>query len=149
MNSTNANLAVENWGTTPFTEHASAWYWGHGRLGPYSVVWFDTVTPTGEEYVSAYVSKDGEIVYAHNSNLTVRPTGAITTFPPVVGDEPAGLAIQIDMGYQGIMEINMTNHLVSQQGDFYARSTGQMTGGIRGQANYTGTGLFEQLTLTS
>ncbi|KAF4624892.1 hypothetical protein G7Y89_g13276 [Cudoniella acicularis] len=40
----------KNWSNQPFTQNVASWYWGHGRLGPYSLVWFDTIAPNGSEY---------------------------------------------------------------------------------------------------
>ncbi len=140
---------LENWGTSPLLEHVKSWYWGHGRLGPYSIVWYDGITLDDDEYVSAYVAKDGEIVYSHNSSITVRPTGTNTNFPPRIGDVPTGYAIKIDMGHIGVIEIDVAATVVFQEEGSYARWVGRMAGGIRGQQNYTGAALLEQYAFTT
>ncbi|MCJ1473861.1 hypothetical protein MMC13_002514 [Lambiella insularis] len=139
----------KNWGITPFQNNVGSWYWGHGRLGPYSIVWYDALTPTGAEYVSGYVACDGKILGAVCSNVSVRPTGANATYPPVIGvGSPQGFHIEIDLGAEGTMVLDAaaTFHNVDQGGSYY-RSTGTLTGGIRGQQAFNGTALWEEFAL--
>ncbi|KAK9423297.1 putative Hydroxyneurosporene synthase protein [Seiridium unicorne] len=135
----------KNWGTSPFLSRVQSWYWIHGRLGPYSIVVWDGLTPAGEEYVSGYVARDGEILLAANSSITVRPIGTNAIYPPTPGDKPTGFTLRIDMGNSGIMDIDIATTLSVDAAVFgEARFVGQMTGGIKGSSNYTGPASLEQ-----
>ncbi|KAL4735274.1 hypothetical protein BDV11DRAFT_174017 [Aspergillus similis] len=46
----------KNWGVTPFTDSVGSWYWGHARMGPYSIVWLDALDTSKNEYASGYVA---------------------------------------------------------------------------------------------
>jgi hypothetical protein len=74
----------KNWGDQPFFDSVGSWYWGHGRLGPYSVVWFDALDINGTEHSSSYVAKDGKILSAGcgDKSVLVRPWGGDDTYPP-------------------------------------------------------------------
>jgi hypothetical protein len=37
----------QNWGLSPFIDDVSHTYWGHARVGPYSVVFSDVQSPAG------------------------------------------------------------------------------------------------------
>lgn len=140
---------LENWGTSVFVDNVASWYWGHGRLGPYSIVWYDALSPEGDEYVSGYVATDGEILFAANNSVTVRPTGANDTYPPKAGDVPNSYHIVFEMGDVGVMEFDVAGTLFYDEGGFYERWVASLTGGIVGQQNYTGTALLEQFALES
>ncbi|KAH9211042.1 hypothetical protein DL95DRAFT_258662, partial [Leptodontidium sp. 2 PMI_412] len=70
----------KNWGLQPLPDAVGSWYWGHARLGPYSLVYFDTLQLDGTEVVSGYLTKNGEIISLGCSGLRVRPIG--TEYPP-------------------------------------------------------------------
>ncbi|MCJ1388303.1 hypothetical protein MMC18_001149 [Xylographa bjoerkii] len=139
----------ENWGVTPFNKNVGSWYWGHGRLGPYSIVWYDALSPNDTESVSGYVARDGKIVGAICSATTVRPTGANSTYPPTIGgDPPRGLRIEVDLGSHGTMVVNATSTFnVESVFGIYYRRTGTLTGGIQGQPLLAGTALWEEFAL--
>ncbi|KAJ7076688.1 hypothetical protein B0H15DRAFT_941228 [Mycena belliarum] len=135
----------KNWSDQIFTTHVASWYWGHGRVGPYSIVWFDFLDRTGTEFVSAYASKDNKIIAATCApgSIEVRPTGQNATFPPV-----------LNLGGLGRLEVNVTV-LVPLIGlnPAYARSFGSISGSIvpvEGHASkpLIGTALLEQFKLT-
>ncbi|KAH8765150.1 hypothetical protein BGZ57DRAFT_990240 [Hyaloscypha finlandica] len=46
-----------NWGLQSLPQAVKSWYWGHGHMGPYSLVWFDTVNYDGTENVSGSGSR--------------------------------------------------------------------------------------------
>ncbi|KAJ7448620.1 hypothetical protein B0H11DRAFT_1618575, partial [Mycena galericulata] len=89
----------KNWSPVPFATSLASWYWGHGRIGPYSLVWFDFLDTSGIEHVSAFLSEDGVILGAScaPAALTVRPTGpggANANYPPVISTpNPEGYRI--------------------------------------------------------
>ncbi|MCJ1400030.1 hypothetical protein MMC11_003233 [Xylographa trunciseda] len=139
----------KNWGDTDFNDNVDSWYWGHGRLGPYSIVWYDGLSPNGLESVSGYVARDGKILGAVCTATTVRPTGSNSTYPPSIGvGPPAGLHIEIDLGAEGKMIVEATSTFnIVNIGGLYYRWTGSLAGGIEGQPSFTGTALWEEFNL--
>lgn len=121
-------------------ESVRSWYWGHGRLGPYSLVWFSYLAlndPTNATYVSSYVAKDGQAIVSscNTSLLEVRPVGRVGTtggrYPPHVGDVPEGFRLQFDLGTEGLLKVNVSaGTVVAGDGEYYMRWTGNMTGTI-------------------
>lgn len=123
-------------------ESVQSWYWGHGRLGQYSiVVWFSCLAlddPTNTAYVSSYVAREGEmLVSACNSSLlTVRPFESHGTtggrHPPRLGDVPDGFRLEFDLGdSNGWLRVNVTvEQLIAGDGQYYMRWTGRMTGEV-------------------
>lgn len=73
----------KNWADQPFAANVHSWYWGHGRLGPYSIVWFDVVGADGNEYISSYAALNGQIIATSCSpgSIMVRPTGRNSQYP--------------------------------------------------------------------
>ena len=142
-------IISQNWGVQPFAQNVGSWYWGHGRLGPYSIVWFDVLDPTGTEYVSAYAAQNGSIVSAQCGGLKVRPAGANSTYPPVQSSgDPEGFRIELDLGGVGVLEVNVTNVLVAVQGeDYYTRWLGRIEGGLNGTDSWEGVSLHEEFRL--
>ncbi|KAJ7796076.1 hypothetical protein B0H13DRAFT_2510203 [Mycena leptocephala] len=148
----------KNWSDQPFTTHVASWYWGHGRVGPYSIVWFDFLDVTGTEFVSAYASKNGGILAASCAlgSITVRPTGPNSTYPPIITTpNPTGYHISLDLGHtEGTLEVDvavLTNIIGANP--VYARFIGNMSAEfvpVRGVATkgLKGMALFEQFKLT-
>ncbi|KAJ6486022.1 hypothetical protein DFH09DRAFT_1054425 [Mycena vulgaris] len=142
----------KNWTPQPFGASVELWYWGHGRVGPYSVVWFDFLDLNGTEYGSAYVAKDDTILVAscNLSSIRVRPIGENATYPP--GNDtgfPSGYHITLDLGVEGVLEMNAIVAAPLMSVPSYGRFVGNLTGSIkpaRGAGGYlmSGTALFEQ-----
>ncbi|KAJ5143385.1 uncharacterized protein N7515_002172 [Penicillium bovifimosum] len=131
----------KNWSDRPFMDSVASWYWGHGRLGPYSIVWFSYFSledPTNTTYVSSYVAKDGELLVSacNSSFLSVRPIGSPGTtggrYPPRVGDVPDGFRLEYDLGEgNGQLNVNVTiRRLVTGDEEYYMRWTGDLTGEV-------------------
>ncbi|KAJ5456530.1 hypothetical protein N7530_011804 [Penicillium desertorum] len=131
----------KNWSDQPFTDSVHSWYWGHGRLGPYSIVWFSYLAiddPTNATYVSSYVAKDGELLISacDPSILTVRPIGSPGTtggrYPPRMGDIPDGFRLEYDLGEaNGQLKVNVSvRTLVAGNGNDYMRWTGDIVGEV-------------------
>ncbi|KAK7055840.1 hypothetical protein R3P38DRAFT_2682331 [Favolaschia claudopus] len=146
----------KNWSDQPFTTHVASWYWGHGRLGPYSLVWFDLLDVNGVEHVSAYVAKDNQIVTASCApqSIFVRPIGS--SYPPVMSTpNPTGYHISLDLGDETRMEVDV-NVLgdLSEPNPAYAGFVGNMSAWIVGppgtrenRAELHGVALFDQFKL--
>ncbi|KAK2766570.1 hypothetical protein CKAH01_15448 [Colletotrichum kahawae] len=64
----------KNWGSVPFTQAVGSWHWGHARLGPYSMVWIDARSPTGDIHRSGFVSKNGAILLTSCASDAVEVT---------------------------------------------------------------------------
>ncbi|CAG8389389.1 unnamed protein product [Penicillium salamii] len=138
----------KNWSDRPFMESVESWYWGHGRLGPYSIVWFSFLAlndTTNSTYVSSYVAKDGNALVSacDDKLLTVRPIGAPGTtggrYPPKVGDVPEGFHLDYDLGEEiGHLKVNvLTRALVAGDGEYYGRWTGDLVGEVVKPGNDT------------
>ncbi|KIY53782.1 hypothetical protein FISHEDRAFT_32652 [Fistulina hepatica ATCC 64428] len=149
INYTGVGYHDKNWANKPFQDMVDSWYWGHGRVGPYSVVWFDALLLDGNEYTSGYVAQDGEILGINCSGVSVRPTGDNSTYPPLSSTgNPSGYAIQIDLGTIGIFEAALTPENILLDTDVYRRFTGPLVGGFQGSTTYNGTSLLEQFSLS-
>jgi hypothetical protein len=141
---------MQNWGVQPFEANVNSWYWGHGRLGPYSLVWFDVLGADGNEYVSSYAALDGEIIASSCSGIKVRPVGKNSQYPPVdTTGTPEGYYISLNLPRGQVLEVNVTTTLVTIDAGTYARYLGELSGGVQGSTVYSGVALYEQFKLTS
>ncbi|KAJ5365554.1 Hydroxyneurosporene synthase [Penicillium concentricum] len=131
----------KNWSDRPFVDSVQSWYWGHGRLGPYSIVWFSYLAmndTTNATYVSSYVAKDGELLVSacDPSLLTVRPVGRPGTtggrYPPYARDIPEGFRLEYDLGEgNGWLNVNVSvRTVVAGDEEYYMRWTGDMVGEV-------------------
>ncbi|KAJ6570568.1 hypothetical protein DFH09DRAFT_1362677 [Mycena vulgaris] len=123
----------KNWSDQLFTTNVASWYWGHGRLGPYSIVWFDFLARDGTEYVSAYAAEYGKIIAAscESTSIRVRPTGQNSTYPPVLSTgNPSGYHISLDLVRMGTLHLDVvvTGLLVDNGFSEYTRFVGNITG---------------------
>ncbi|KAG5803172.1 hypothetical protein H9Q74_008012 [Fusarium xylarioides] len=137
----------KNWASSPIEKETRSWYWGHGRVGPYSLVWYDTVTPDGKEHFSSWITKDGKVVSqsCEPNSVVVRPWGENDEFPPVRGaPAPSGYTLRYDLGEQGIFVANFTRETVTLETDTYKRMIGSITGGFEGKKQHKGRSLCEQ-----
>lgn len=119
-----------------------SWYWGHGRVGPYSIVWFSYLAlndPSSTSAVSSYVAKDGQVLVSGcaSSGLTVCPYGNDSAgstgsrYPPHVGDVPAGFRLEFDLGSDEWLVVNVTaGEVVAGDGQYYMRWTGGLAGEV-------------------
>ncbi|KAJ3551129.1 hypothetical protein NM688_g4909 [Phlebia brevispora] len=135
----------KNWGCKPTNVTVKSWYWGHARVGPYSIVWFTVIAPDGSEYVSNYAAKGGEVVTASCGGLTVRPTGANATYPPTpTSPAPEGFHIEQDIEGEGTLVVDVQNiRLITYVPDTAYRWFGNVTGGFGNGTQWTGAALYE------
>src|SRR6266536_805663 len=142
----------QNWGDKPFADLVDSWYWGHTRLGPYSVVWFDGVDINGNEHASDYVARAGQILTTSCVGPKARPKGDNTQYPPVGGTPipPSSFHVEIDLGSEGVLEVDVgvTTTLFTLPG-LFDRWIGTSKGGLKGQELFSSGAFFEQFTLTS
>ncbi|KAH8816911.1 hypothetical protein F5884DRAFT_239232 [Xylogone sp. PMI_703] len=144
----------KNWGDAPFASVVGSWYWGHGRLGGYSIVWFSFLTPAGDNHVSAYVAKGDKILTASckSGSIKVRPTGANDEYPPKPGNPPpGGFAIEIEIDEHGkqTLQANVTLMTTVVDGEtLYYRMLGGMKGRVgKHGPELTGPALYEQFAI--
>ncbi|EKM52086.1 uncharacterized protein PHACADRAFT_128256 [Phanerochaete carnosa HHB-10118-sp] len=136
----------KNWGPSAVGTVVKSWYWGHARLGPLVVVWFDVISPDGSEHVSSYVSRNSEVLTASCSNMTVRATGANSTWPPVRGTgAPGGFHISASVEGEGQLEIDVKHKtlLTADPDVTIYRWTGSVSGGFGNGTTWTGPALYE------
>jgi len=144
-----ANYMTQNWGDTVFTDNLGSWFWGHGNIGPYSVMYFDGLTPEGVESRSGHVTRDGKILLSGCNDVIARPMGINSTYPPTQSSgNPGGFHVEFDLGPEGILAVDIKpNFIVIQALEVFTRWVGSVTGGIVGQETYTGAALFEEFRL--
>ncbi|KAL4957610.1 hypothetical protein BDW69DRAFT_200454 [Aspergillus filifer] len=138
----------KNWGDVNFAQQVGTWYWGHGRVGPYSLVWFDYVSPKPEQNnrVAAYVSRGGEILTSHCSGITVRPFGENSTYPPLMSTgAPTGFNISVEIPGGEDMEFAATAKYIVAGSPMvgYVRWTGSLEVEVDGE-RMVGETLYEQ-----
>ncbi|PNP59544.1 hypothetical protein FNYG_14918 [Fusarium nygamai] len=147
LNFTGNGYHDKNWGTKPIREVVKSWYWGHGRVGPYSIVWFDTLTPDGKEHFSSWITKDGKVVSqsCKQEFIVVRPWGENSDYPPPpILPPPSGYSLRYDMAQGQTFVANFTSETIALATDTYKRMVGPIVGGIEGDKQYEGRALCEQ-----
>ncbi|KAJ5484716.1 hypothetical protein N7539_004704 [Penicillium diatomitis] len=128
----------KNWSDRPFVASVSSWYWGHGQLGSYSVVWFSYLAlndPQHREYVSSYVARNGTVIASscQTDSVRVRPIGSSGTsarYPPKAGDVPDGFHLAFNLGADGWLRANVSGTRIAGDGEYYFRWAGHITGEI-------------------
>ena len=133
----------------PFFSEVRSWYWGHAHLGPYSIVWFDALSLVGEEYFSAYVAREGEILTGscQENIVVVRPWGGEDTYPPPPNAKyPQGFEVTFADVEGKELRVNVTNvDVVIPYGKVYDRIIGTVQGGFVGESEiWTGVAQYEQ-----
>ena len=99
----------------------------------------------GQEYVSSYAAKDGQVIAASCSGIKVRPTGHNDQYPPVVtSGNPQGFHIDLDLGAEGTLEVDVETNIVLADAVLYSRWGGNVTGGVQGGPTYSGVALYEE-----
>lgn len=147
----------KNWGDRPFVASTSLWYWGHARLGPYSLVWFDAFDVAGSEYVSGYVAANGSVLASGCAAgaAVARPWGANGTFPPDrTTGVPQGVGLVFELGDGEVLSANVTTGVLAVAVMLgappqlaYMRALGSVVGGVEGGEVFEGRALFEQFNL--
>ncbi|OJJ98932.1 hypothetical protein ASPACDRAFT_1889376 [Aspergillus aculeatus ATCC 16872] len=120
---------------TPFTTAVGSWYWGHARIGPYSLVRLGALDANQTEYASGYVAYQGQIVHAACGAMKVRPTGANVSFPPQGDDAlPQGFRIEVDLEEErgGVLEAELAANLATLAKPGYGRWIGTVNGWVGG-----------------
>ncbi|KAF9872412.1 hypothetical protein CkaCkLH20_10239 [Colletotrichum karsti] len=138
----------KNWGDKSIIDGPRYWDWGHARLGPYSVVWYNLLDYAGDESRRSYVVRDGEVllVSCDPASMEVRQRGGKAAWPPTTGLlETEGLSIRYTLPDGDVLALNVTTELIVKDEDgIYQRANGIMEGGIVGGETFVGRGHFEE-----
>ncbi|KAJ5945955.1 Hydroxyneurosporene synthase [Penicillium verhagenii] len=151
----------KNWSNLTFVESVQSWYWGHGRVGDYSIVWFSAIATDNTTYTSSYVALDDKVIVSScdaalltvrpvSSNSTTNPTGA--QYPPRMGDVPDGFTVEAELADGALLKVNVSiAALVSGDDETYTRWSGDLVGSVVSSAGVqsvgSGVAVFEQFTL--
>lgn len=139
----------KNWGDGTFDANVKFWYWGHARLGPYSIVWFDLTTPSGLVSQSGYITdRQGgsfTLINCAPGSSKVRPWGANSEYPPLpTTGTPTGLLVTFETS-RGQFVANVTTGPKSREQGTFQSYAGAITGGFVGQQIYTGRAFFDTI----
>ncbi|EXM14585.1 hypothetical protein FOTG_17027 [Fusarium oxysporum f. sp. vasinfectum 25433] len=115
----------KNWASSPIEKETRSWYWGHGRVGPYSLIFSKSCEPNA---------------------VIVRPWSENKEFPPARGapPPPPGYSMRYDLGEKGVFVANFTRETITLETDTYKRMIGSITGGFEGKKQHKGRSLCEQ-----
>jgi len=141
-----------NWSNRPLFESIDSWYWGHAKLGPYTLVWFDALDSSGAEHVSGFVSVDGErgaiMTSCKLGDVRVRPEGNESQYPPD-SQHPNFTSLHIELNTEdGLLVadvVPMGSNLVVP--GLYQLDFGRISGGLQGGDVYEGIAEFEEFTV--
>ncbi|KAE8399021.1 hypothetical protein BDV37DRAFT_290556 [Aspergillus pseudonomiae] len=117
----------KNWGDVSVITSPKYWDWGHARLGPYSLVWYDLLDYNDTEHVYAYISKNGRFMHINCAEkaVEVRQWGPNATYPPTSGIAAnEGLTARFDLGGGQVFVANLTKEVTIHDQIVYARALG-------------------------
>ena len=96
------------------------------------------------------VSRNNKLITvscAENS-VVVRPWGANDEYPPTISSgPPQGVYIEVDLGAEGTLHLNITNELTIVDSGVYQRFIGSVYGDLNGGNTIEGRALHEQFKL--
>lgn len=144
----------KNWGDAAFATVVASWYWGHAHLGTYSLVWFNTLDLSGNEYFSGFVAQDGEVLLSScvEDAVTARPWGANDTYPPTATSgimEGMEISFALADGSSLVANVTTGTIVMDYSNSVYIRALGEVTGGLVGGDALEGRAMFEQFALTA
>ncbi|KIM96949.1 hypothetical protein OIDMADRAFT_44425 [Oidiodendron maius Zn] len=125
----------QRWAAENYALNFGSWYWGHGHLGPYSIVWYDLLSLNNNlESVSGYAARDNQIITATCNGIKVRPIGENSTYPPGKGTgRPGAFHITLDLAGGEILEVDATpERVIFANSDLYTRWIGRLNGTLAG-----------------
>ncbi|KAJ4326098.1 hypothetical protein N0V94_000260 [Neodidymelliopsis sp. IMI 364377] len=138
----------KNWGDKSVIDVPRYWDWGHGHIGPYSVVWYNLLDYEGNESRRSYVVKDSQVllVSCSSDKLIVRQKGGKAAWPPTTGLlETEGISVNFTLPDGQILAIDVTTEfIVRDEKSTYQRANGVLRGGIVGEKVYEGRAHYEE-----
>lgn len=133
----------KTWWDAAFDTSIQTAYWGHARLGPWTVVWFMARGQDAKEVSSEYLVKDGMIWAARciteNATSSTKGWGGEDFVYPMLPNtpHPKGMYFRWDLGSQGVFVANITGDgLTVLDRPYWAIYRGDMVGGIEGEETY-------------
>ncbi|KAI9035916.1 uncharacterized protein KD926_002632 [Aspergillus affinis] len=140
----------KNWVDLPLAAILGPWYWGHVRVGGYSLVWYELISKFGGTYYSSYLARDGEILTANcaNDTLKIHPFDKNGVYlPPGEASLPAGFTISMDVPGDGRFTVNITNDVLFllHRAPPARRWVGHASGGFENGDVSKGYGFWEQV----
>jgi len=132
-----------SWADIGYEDALESYSWGHGKLGPYSIVWFVGEGSDGTQKASGYVSKDGELLSTPCSGVTVETEAAEpnSTIGPI-----QSFTVEIPFENQVIVAHLIVGNILINAGNL-VHGTGIIKGGVKdGRMDYRGSAAFEHLT---
>ncbi|KAK7706989.1 hypothetical protein SLS64_007197 [Diaporthe eres] len=138
----------KNWGDKSIIDGPRYWDWGHGRLGPYSVVWYNLLDYEGNESRRSFVTRDGEVllVSCDSDALVVRQKGGEAAWPPTTGLlETEGISVNYTLPDGRVFAVDVTTELiVRDESGAYQRANGLLKGGFVGEETIEGRAHYEE-----
>ncbi|RSL41030.1 hypothetical protein CEP53_013011 [Fusarium sp. AF-6] len=132
----------KNWGNQSIIDGPKYWDWGHGRFGPYSVVWYNLLDYQGKETRRSFVVKYGKVlmVSCDPKSMQARQKGGKAAWPPTTGLlETDGLSILYTLPDGQELVVNVTTEIiVRDESGAYQRANGIIKGGIKGKESFKG-----------
>ncbi|EME38992.1 hypothetical protein DOTSEDRAFT_75627 [Dothistroma septosporum NZE10] len=139
----------KTWGDQNFYKSVASWYWAQGRVGPYSIVFYDSRDRAGNEYAISYIAKDGEMITSTcvPKSVIARPWGGDSTYPPTMNSSsPLGLTVDFDVDGKNF-HVNFTTYGTITANSRYTRWLASSAGGFEGEEVYNGTVVWEVVKL--
>lgn len=134
----------KNWGDAPFLAAISSWYWGHAHFGPWTVVFFNGTTATGEPFADAYVAKDGKVIVSscEKGSALVDPS------LDILGNV-ASLNVNLPLPDGKSLEVKILAESINIEYPLvYSRYLIKASGGVKGEEQYLGgVGTLEHFSL--
>ncbi|EEU43350.1 uncharacterized protein NECHADRAFT_82547 [Fusarium vanettenii 77-13-4] len=138
----------KNWGNQSIIDGPKYWDWGHGRFGPYSVVWYNLLDYEGKETRRSFVVKDRKVlmVSCDPKSMEVRQKGGKAAWPPTTGLlETDGLSIHYTLPDGQELNVDVTTEIiVRDESGAYQRANGIIKGGIKGKETFKGKAHYEE-----
>lgn len=130
------------------------WDWGHARVGPYAIVWYDLLDYNDTEHTYAYVYKDGEepFVGCGDNTLKVRqwgPANMTYDYPPtnklgLLANNGLLVDYELASGEKLFFNVTTTAIIKTETGNVYSRGVGHVEGGLVGGTIYSGRAFYEE-----
>jgi len=142
-----------NWSNRPIFESIDSWYWGHAKMGPYTLAWFDGIDFSGKEHVNGFVSVDGDehgaiMLSCKVGDVIVRPQGQGAQYPPDsqhADFTSLHIELQTEDGLLVADVVPMGDNLIVP--GLYQLNFGSIKGGLEGGEVYEGIAEFEEFTV--
>lgn len=130
----------KNWGDKTVLQSPKYWDWGHARVGPYSVVWYDLLDFDDNEYHRSYIARDGQVqVLSCDDSATVtRPLGSNATWPNSGGlTSISGISTNFALPDGNTLTVNVTINDITYDKTVYTRAVGSAVAQLSGESGTT------------